>query len=287
MNRITAFGGSAGAVTVAQLLHALPDSEPMPTSPPPPPAFTITVAVTCAIAANPTRGSNCTEVLKADCPLQTFKTYDSCLKGAKEHGVLPPLCRPSVQREYCHHRVAATAAAAAAAASSIIFVGGNVTCGIALSGGILPYSIKYRQVTASPVSPAYLDLHGTNDTTVPYDWEKANGDDSTWGDAVGTSAWLTSQRALNYFASIPGAGHVPFEAIFEAIPRAPCSSPAEFGCWNDFSFWVFVQRAEPCGSAVWCCFYSKIVVVVVVALLLRSNSNNLTKITLKAVLRSM
>jgi predicted esterase len=35
-SRIVAFGGSAGAVTVAQLLHALPDGVPMPPSPPSP-----------------------------------------------------------------------------------------------------------------------------------------------------------------------------------------------------------------------------------------------------------
>lgn len=165
--------------------------------------------------------------------------------------MLPPLCRPSVQREYCHHRVAATAAAAAAAASPIFFVGGNVTCGIALSGGILPSSIKYRQVTASPVSPAYLDLHGTNDTTVPYDWEKANGDDSTWGNAVEASAWLTSQRARNYLASIPGAGHVPFEAILRLSRLAARQPSLVVGTTFLFGFlYGELNLAKvPCGAA--------------------------------------
>ena len=35
-SRIVAFGGSAGAVTVAQLLHALPEGTPMPAPVPPP-----------------------------------------------------------------------------------------------------------------------------------------------------------------------------------------------------------------------------------------------------------
>jgi acetyl esterase/lipase len=61
--------------------------------------------------------------------------------------------------------------------------GGNVTCGIALSGSVIQSARILHQVEASAASPPYLDLHGTNDSTVPY--------------------------SNNYLCAIPGAGHVP------------------------------------------------------------------------------
>jgi carboxylesterase type B len=67
--------------------------------------------------------------------------------------------------------------------------GGNVTCGIALSGSIIESSRLLHQVDASPSSPAYLDLHGTNDSTVPYSNATARRLPSYWGTAVDTKAW--------------------------------------------------------------------------------------------------
>ena len=119
--------------------------------------------------------------------------------------------------------------------------GGNVTAGIALSGATPPASIAAGQVTAGPTSPPYLDLHGTNDTTVPYNWALAHGSNKTWGDAVDTKAWLDSKGAPNYLGPIPGAGHVPFEAV------PPCSEPGLYGCWNS-TFFGFLFNALDLAS---------------------------------------
>jgi hypothetical protein len=129
---------------------------------------------------------------------------------------------------YC--RSAATTAAESDDAS-------NVTCGIALSGAIIPESIAAGQVTASAASPPYLDIHGTNDTTVPYNWANAHGSNQTWGDAVDTKAWLDGHAAPNYLAPIPGAGHVPFENI------PPCEGE-EPDCWSSTFFGFLVTAMD-------------------------------------------
>ena len=138
--RIMAFGGSAGAVTVAQLLHALPDSAPMP-----PP-------------------NDCAAALKASCPLPFPGGYEPCLACTRQHDARP-VCHPLDRAHYCNstatEAVVPNGAAAAVRSSSDGLAGGNVTCGIALSGAIVPSSIAAGQVTASAGSSPYLDFHGT------------------------------------------------------------------------------------------------------------------------------
>ena len=56
---------------------------------------------------------------------------------------------------------------------------------------------------------------GTADSTVPYDWALAHGSNITWGDAIDTKMWLDNAGAPNYLCSIPKAGHVPFDSLFE------------------------------------------------------------------------
>ena len=194
-HRIMAFGGSAGAVTVAQLLHALPEGTPMPAPVPPPP-------------------DECTLTLRKECPLPPFPLpkdfYEQCLTCSRLHAAAP-ICRPIARAAYCNgsHATADLAQPGDAA------TGGNITCGIALSGALIPGSIAAKQVTANASSSAYLDFHGTNDTTVPYDWTNAHGSNITWGDAVDTKIWLDSHHAPNYLTSIPGAGHVPFGSLYQ------------------------------------------------------------------------
>ena len=212
-HRITAFGGSAGAVTVAQMLHALPDGTPVPPPVPPPPL----------------PPNNCTLTLEAHCPLKTFHgSYDACLACTRQYASAPT-CKPAARAAYCNSSERGrsdegTQRQQAPAAASLEAValdyaegggGGNITCGIALSGAITPGSIASQQVIATSSSPPYLDFHGTADSTVPYDWALANGDNTTWGDAIDTKAWLDSHGAPNYLCSIPGAGHVPFGSLYE------------------------------------------------------------------------
>ena len=116
-----------------------------------------------------------------------------------------PVCHVVARQAYCN----GTAPDLSAAVK-----GGNITCGIALSGAITPGSIQSKQVSASSKSPAYLDFHGTADYTVPYDWKNARGSNITWGDAVDTKIWLDSHKAPNFLTSIPGAGHVPFAQLY-------------------------------------------------------------------------
>eukprot|EP01052_Picozoa_sp_SAG31_P041664 SAG31_NODE_6379_length_2039_cov_3.442784_3_plen_259_part_00 len=188
--RIMAFGGSAGAVTVAQLLYALPDGTPMPSPPPDPETH------------------HCLDVLKAKCPLKMFPSqggYEACLACSREHAAAP-LCKPLARVAYCNGTVSLDLGSETAA---------NVSCGIALSGALTPGSIAAKQVTAASSSSPYLDFHGTEDHTVPYDWANANGSNITWGDAVDTKIWLDAHFAPNFLTSIPGAGHVPFDSLFE------------------------------------------------------------------------
>ena len=211
-SRIMAFGGSAGAVTVAQLLHALPDGTPMPPpapSPPPPP-------------------SHCETILKELCPLPFPGGYEDCLKCSREHAP-HPICKPSQRVAYCNGTMQSTKV-----------TGGNVTCGIALSGAIPPESINAGQVVASEHSPPYLDFHGTKDTTVPYsNTSVPPAKLVVWGDAVDTKQWLDSHSAPNYLVPIPGAGHVPFGTI---PPCDPKEKDASIGCWNT-TFFGFLLRA--------------------------------------------
>jgi len=175
--RITAFGGSAGAVTVAQLLHALPDSVPMPQLPPPALAPTL-----------------CAQALEKACPLPQFTTDAECLTCTRLHAARP-VCSPAHRQSWCNkccRRGRSSTGAAPPLPAPSARGGGNITCGIALSGAIIPASIAAEQVTASAASAGYLDIHGTNDSTVPYDWALARGDNETWGDAVDTRAWLTA-----------------------------------------------------------------------------------------------
>ena len=208
-SRITAFGGSAGAVTVAQLLHALPDGTPMPPPAPGPP-------------------SQCATILKEKCPLPFPGGYEDCLKCSREHAPRP-ICEPRQRVRYCNETVQNTKA-----------TGGNVTCGIALSGTMPPESIIAGQVVATEHSPPYLDFHGTNDTTVPYSNASVPpGKLGVWGDAIDTKEWLSSHSAPNYLVPIPGAGHVPFGAIPPCDPR---EKDADIGCWNN-TFFGFLFRA--------------------------------------------
>ena len=140
--RIVAFGGSAGAVTVAQLLHALPDSVPMPPGPPLPPS--------------PPGSENCTAVCRANCPRPFPGGYDECLACTRQHAARP-ICRPIERARYCN----STTAEQGVQRTGTGQAGGNVTCGIALSGAIVPSSIAAGQVTASVASAPYLDFHGT------------------------------------------------------------------------------------------------------------------------------
>jgi diketogulonate reductase-like aldo/keto reductase len=193
--RIMAFGGSAGAVTVAQMLHALPDGTPMPAPVPPPP-------------------DNCTLALKSQCPLVPPPGYEACLSCSRQHAAAP-VCRPTARAAYCNGTVPGIRAEIQAEPNAALdSEGGNITCGIALSGAITPGSIQSKQVTASSSSPPYLDFHGTKDFTVPYDWANAEGSNVTWGDAIDTKIWLDGNKAPNYLASIPGAGHVPFQDLY-------------------------------------------------------------------------
>ena len=216
-SRIMAFGGSAGAVTVAQLLHALPDGTPMPPPAPAPP-------------------SRCSITLKEHCPLPFPGGYEACLKCSREHASRP-ICEPRQRVAYCNETLQNTAA-----------IGGNVTCGIALSGAMPPESILAGQVVASPSSPPYLDFHGTNDTTVPYSNTSVLPAKLTvWGDAIDTKKWLDSHSAPNHLVPIPGAGHVPFGVIPPCDPRG---KDAAIGCWNS-TFFGFLLRsmdleAVPC-----------------------------------------
>lgn len=94
-------------------------------------------------------------------------------------------------------------------------VGGNVTCSIGLSGALVVESIDKAQINPGSTSPAYIDFHGTNDTTVPYsnDTRKQNHT-YIWDDAIDTKAWLDKRKAPNYLCSIPGEGHVPFNTLY-------------------------------------------------------------------------
>lgn len=154
-HRIMAFGGSAGAVTVAQMLHALPDGAPMPPPVPPPPM----------------PPSKCELALEAHCNLTDFRGnggYESCLACTRQHASAPT-CRPVERAAYCNHTGEPAAAAAVEyEAPAPASGGGNVSCGIALSGAIVPSSIASKQVVATSGSPPYLDFHGTRDQTVPY-----------------------------------------------------------------------------------------------------------------------
>ena len=108
-----------------------------------------------------------------------------------------------------------------------------------MSGAIPPGSIAAGQVSASPDSPPYLDFHGTADATVPYSNTTGGPADRGllyWGDALDTKSWLDSKSAPNSLVSIPGAGHVPFEAL------PPCADPEAFGCYST-SFFGFLLEA--------------------------------------------
>ena len=213
-SRIVAFGGSAGAVTVAQLLHALPEGTPMPAPVPPPP-------------------DNCTQTLRSQCPRSSFAGYEACLTCTRQHAAAPT-CKPRAREAYCNRT-------AVSAPDESAPVGGNsnVTCGISLSGAIPPGSIAAGQVSASPDSPPYLDFHGTADATVPYSNTTGGPADRGllfWGNALDTKSWLDSKSAPNSLVSIPGAGHVPFEAL------PPCADPEAFGCYST-SFFGFLLEA--------------------------------------------
>eukprot|EP01043_Picozoa_sp_COSAG02_P015770 COSAG02_NODE_680_length_18551_cov_16.648060_3_plen_288_part_00 len=204
-HRIVAFGGSAGAVTVAQMLHAVPEGSPMPPPVPPPPE----------------PPSKCELVLESHCNLASFKGrggYEACLACTRQHSSAPT-CKPAARAVYCNSTGKAAVPSApeyeAAAPAPIETGGSNISCGIALSGAITPGSIAAKQVVASTSSPQYLDFHGTQDRTVPYDWALANGSNTTWGDAIDTKIWLDMNGAPNYLCSIPGAGHVPFGSLYE------------------------------------------------------------------------
>ena len=163
-HRIVAFGGSAGAVTVAQMLHALPDGAPMPPPVPPPPL----------------PPNNCTRTLEARCPLKEFHRssgFDTgeCMACTRQQAG-SPICRPVARAAYCNftsnksmrqlpimaeqQALTGTASASAHPVRNDYSTGGNISCGIALSGAITPESIASGQVTASENSPPYLDFHG-------------------------------------------------------------------------------------------------------------------------------
>eukprot|EP01043_Picozoa_sp_COSAG02_P057667 COSAG02_NODE_7041_length_3214_cov_1.509470_2_plen_296_part_00 len=205
-HRIVAFGGSAGAVTVAQMLHALPDGSPMPPPVPPPPM----------------PPSKCELALQSHCNLTSFKTeggYDACLACTRLYASAPT-CRPAARAAYCNGTGQPSMLSGTeheGPASALVETGvSNISCGIALSGAVTPGSIAAKQVVASASSPPYLDFHGTQDRTVPYDWALADGSNTTWGDAIDTKSWLDRNGAPNYLCSIQGAGHVPFGSLYEA-----------------------------------------------------------------------
>lgn len=93
--------------------------------------------------------------------------------------------------------------------------------------------------------PGWLADTVLQDSTVPYDWALAHGNNQTWGDAVDTKAWLDAHAAPNYLASIPGAGHVPFDAIPPCDPESP--DPEMPGCWSA-TFFGFLVEAMELGS---------------------------------------
>lgn len=93
-------------------------------------------------------------------------------------------------------------------------VGTNLTCGIALSGDLLKPVTAAGNVFANAQSAPYIDFHGTKDSTVPYDDSTPKG--KTNGNALDTKKWLDTQHADNGLVAIPGAGHVPFQFLYEA-----------------------------------------------------------------------
>ena len=228
--RIAAFGGSAGAETVALLTHALPDGTPMP---PPAPAP----------APPPPSSRNCTRALLASCP-PPFANSTDCLACTRS---LTPrsTCKPKERTAYCN-ATSSSSSSSSSSSPSAATTGGNVTCGIVLSGAILPEAIAAGQVTASAASVPYADFHGTNDTTVPYRHGPAPGSNRTWGDALDTKAWLDASGAPNKLVPIPGAGHVPFGAI---PPCDPAGKGHSSGCFNTSFFGFLLGALELDGVA--------------------------------------
>ena len=95
-------------------------------------------------------------------------------------------------------------------------INANVTAACVLSGSVMNHSIVAGFAKASTASPAYLDFHGTNDSTVPYTRAlNPNGADY-WGTALHTEEWGLAAGADASLMPIPGRGHVPFDALYEA-----------------------------------------------------------------------
>merc|ERR1711964_702883 len=82
----------------------------------------------------------------------------------------------------------------------------NISVGVSFSGALVKDRFSYIRAD----QPAYLDFHGCDDSTCPYN---DGGIQSIALSAVSTHREMDKVSAVNGLISLPGQGHVPMPAI--------------------------------------------------------------------------